>query len=357
MHLAQDKSLDDLISEKVKSVKSKGVRVGGQSNKIKIQRQTQKQQNNGNKNNNNRQQQQQKVHALDRALEVKNKKIGKQQQVRQQGNSARQQQSHVGRQQGHQNQQRAIRGPPPFPAPPPEMMMALGMMPGAIMAPLSHLMTGRLSGLNLTQNNRGGRGIGPGPSRTALSRPDPDGPAKWKNDLYKPLDMGPPKRGKPAGVPAVQNSRLRLSNLHYGVSIGDIKDLFSSAGPLKAYDIDYDAADRSLGTGMVEYYDAATAERALFQFNHVALDGQKLEIAIDNEALPSKLRSGIKVDYGLAGEEPKGYARLFKNAMGGPRANQGWVGGGDQRMGVPQQLQMRMKGQVNRMAAADAMQE
>ena len=328
---SQSKSLDELISEKVKSVKPKGVRVGTQSGKIKVQRQGgQKQQNKP-----QQQKQQQKAHVLDRALEVKNKKIGKQHGQNQQ------------KQRKHNPQQRVL-APPPFPVPPPELMMSMlgGMMPGADFAPLNKHMSNRLSGMrNNIAPQRGNRGRNPGPLRI---RPDPDAIDKWENDMYNPVDMGLPKRGKLAGPPSVPNTRLKISNLHYNVSEKDIRELFESVGTLRAWQIDFDPDGRSLGTGTVEYFDAAIAENAVFQFNDVSLDGLKLKIEIDDGLNPPKrLGSGVKVEYGgdSVAIAKRGPGRLLAQAFQQQQAPRG--------MGVPKVMQRRM----GRMNASDAMQE
>lgn len=332
----------------MKSVKSKGVRVGTQSSKIKIQR-GQNQQSGQKQQRNSKPQQ--KVHALDRALDVKDKKIGKQQK------------------QGHGSQQKQrIRAPPPFPMPPPELMMPpFGMLPGGGgaggrggrggggFAPLTVQMSDRLAGQNLA-HQRGSRGMGPGPSKP---RPNPDGPGKWLHDLHNPTDMGPPKFGRPDGPPSVPNSRLKISNLHYNVTPQDLKELFGSIGLLKAWDIDSDTSGRSTGTGMVEYYDAADADKAMFQLNGATLDGMKLKIEIDDGLEPPrKLKSGIKVEYGgESAQVPRGPARLLTQAM---QQRQGAGGRGQgahaRGMGVPKSLVNRIGG-AGRMAASDAMQE
>ncbi|XVE59225.1 hypothetical protein DITRI_Ditri05aG0028600 [Diplodiscus trichospermus] len=103
-------------------------------------------------------------------------------------------------------------------------------------------------------NTRGrGRGSGPGPTRRfgnrGANRSAPYTTAKapettWHNDMYS--DKGVAFQGQAGRASAIETgTKLYISNLDYGVSNDDIKELFSEVGDLKRYAIHYDRSGRS----------------------------------------------------------------------------------------------------------------
>lgn len=135
-----------------------------------------------------------------------------------------------------------------------------------------------------------GNGSSSGPIRRALnrpmSRPSPysssqpaqkvtDGP--WQHDLFEG-DAGAAPRGSNMGIET--GTKLYISNLDYGVSNEDIKELFSEVGDLKRSSIHYDKSGRSKGTAEVLYSRRTDALAAVKRYNNVQLDGKPMKIEL-----------------------------------------------------------------------------
>ncbi|KAF5446985.1 hypothetical protein F2P56_032576 [Juglans regia] len=151
--------------------------------------------------------------------------------------------------------------------------------------------TNKQSGSGARGRNRAsGTGTGPGPARRfpnrAANRTAPYAPPKapettWQHDLYMEENLG--------RASAIETgTKLYISNLDYGVSNEDIKELFAEVGDLKRYSIHYDRSGRSKGTAEVVFSRRADAVAAVKRYNNVQLDGKpmKLEIVGTNIATP-----------------------------------------------------------------------
>lgn len=137
-----------------------------------------------------------------------------------------------------------------------------------------------------------GRSSGPGPAparrfnNRGANRAAPYGGPKapdaaWRHDLFGAADpsMG---NGGPGGRPSAieTGTKLYISNLDYGVSNEDIKELFAEVGDLKKYSIHYDRSGRSKGTAEIVFSRRQDALAAVKRYNNVQLDGKPMKIEI-----------------------------------------------------------------------------
>lgn len=171
---------------------------------------------------------------------------------------------------------------------------------------------------------RGRLSGGPGPARRLPNRASnraapyaaaPKAPeTTWQHDMY--MDQGTAFAAQAGRASAIQTgTKLYISNLEYGVSNEDIKELFSEVGDLKRYAIHYDRSGRSKGTAEVVFSRRADAVAAVKRYNNVQLDGKpmKIEIVGTNVATPAA--------------PPPPANGSFGNSNGLPRVGQGRGGG------------------------------
>ncbi|KAE8688873.1 THO complex subunit 4A [Hibiscus syriacus] len=182
-------------------------------------------------------------------------------------------------------------------------------------------------------NPRGrGRGSGAGPirrfSNRGANRSAPYTTAMapettWQHDMY--TDKGAAFQGQAGRASAIETgTKLYISNLDFGVSNDDIKELFSEVGDLKRYAIHYDWTGRSKGTAEVVFSRKADALSAVKRYNNVQLDGKpmKIEIVGTNIATPA-----APIAANLAFGSSNGAPRGGRGRGGGFRRQRG-VGGG-----------------------------
>mmetsp|Transcript_35369 Transcript_35369/g.104609 ORF Transcript_35369/g.104609 Transcript_35369/m.104609 type:complete len:329 (-) Transcript_35369:652-1638(-) len=105
-----------------------------------------------------------------------------------------------------------------------------------------------------------------------------------------PFDMGPPPyKGK---VVAAPGCKILISNLHYVVTESDLKELFNP-WPLVCVNVDYDASGRSLGTASVIMTNPAHARDAVSRYKGKALDGKEFVLKVADHPSETRLSSGI----------------------------------------------------------------
>ncbi|KAK6913534.1 RNA recognition motif domain [Dillenia turbinata] len=109
-----------------------------------------------------------------------------------------------------------------------------------------------------------------------------------------------------AGITGVQTgTKLYVSNLDYGVTNEDIRELFSEIGELKRHAVHYDKNGRPSGSAEVVFARRSDAFAALKKYNNVQLDGKpmKIEIIGANSELPVSAR--VNVTGGVTGRRKR----------------------------------------------------
>ncbi|XP_062216025.1 THO complex subunit 4A-like [Phragmites australis] len=157
---------------------------------------------------------------------------------------------------------------------------------------------GRRRGGSTSGGGGGGGGVGPTrrPFKRSGNRPAPYQPPKapdaaWQHDMYPAVAAGG-GGGSGGRVSAIETgTKLYISNLDFGVSNEDIKELFSELGDLKRSSINYDRSGRSKGTAEVVFARRADAVAAFKKYNNVQLDGKPMKIEIVGTNTPTAAAS------------------------------------------------------------------
>ncbi|XP_064964201.1 THO complex subunit 4D-like isoform X1 [Musa acuminata AAA Group] len=111
----------------------------------------------------------------------------------------------------------------------------------------------------------------------------------WRHDLFDDSMVA-------AGISGIETgTKLYISNLDYGVSNEDIRELFSEVGDLKRFAVHYDRTGRPSGSAEVVYTRRSDAMAALKRYNNVQLDGKpmKIEVIGTNLGLPITPRVNV----------------------------------------------------------------
>ncbi|KAJ7533698.1 hypothetical protein O6H91_13G060300 [Diphasiastrum complanatum] len=127
--------------------------------------------------------------------------------------------------------------------------------------------------------------VGRGLKRSAFTQASPYTIAKslrrttdaaWQHDLFE--DSVGAAAVRPVGIET--GTKLYVSNLDFGVSNDDIKELFSEVGEVKRCGVNFDRSGRSKGTAEVVFSRRADALAAVKRYNNVQLDGKPMKIEI-----------------------------------------------------------------------------
>ncbi|KAM7278441.1 hypothetical protein ACFE04_005575 [Oxalis oulophora] len=109
---------------------------------------------------------------------------------------------------------------------------------------------------------------------TALPPRRPRKNFQWQNDLLE-------ESIRASGIPGIDvGTKLFVSNLDFGVTNEDIRELFSEIGEMKRFAIHYDKNGRPSGSADIIYARRSDAVAALKKYNNVLLDGRPMKIEI-----------------------------------------------------------------------------
>ncbi|XP_015935654.1 THO complex subunit 4A [Arachis duranensis] len=200
-------------------------------------------------------------------------------------------------------------------------------------------------------------GSGPGPTRRfpnrAANRLTPYATAKapetaWQHDLYADQAVGafPAQGGRASSIET--GTKLYISNLDYGVSNDDIKELFSEVGDLKRHTVHYDRSGRSKGTAEVVFSRRADAVAAVKRYNNVQLDGKPMKVEIVGTNITTQaVAPAANGGFGNLGGVP----RSGQGRSGGPLVRP--RGGGGRGRGPPRRGRGRGRGRGGEKVSAE----
>ncbi|KAG0313464.1 hypothetical protein BGZ97_010169 [Linnemannia gamsii] len=138
----------------------------------------------------------------------------------------------------------------------------------------------------------GGAGAGSGrdsPSRSNRASPysrnntTSTGEDRWTHDKFDESNQratgGRGGQNNNNGGAAATGNKIIVENLHYAVTLEDIKELFTThAGPVKFAEVKYDLSGRSTGVATITFKESKDAATAIEKLHGIALDGQPMKI-------------------------------------------------------------------------------
>ncbi|CAN1230926.1 THO complex subunit 4A [Linum grandiflorum] len=189
---------------------------------------------------------------------------------------------------------------------------------------------------------RGGASSGPGPARRipdrSFNRAAPYAAAPemaWQHDMFTDHGMAAFQAQAVQASAIETGTKLYISNLDYGVTNEDVKELFSEVGDLKRYAIHYDRSGRSKGTAEVVFSRREDGLAAVKRYNNVQLDGKPMKIEIVGTNIVTAPAPMPPICSGHQGRGAgfsrprggRGGGRGFGNGRGRGRRNGGGGGG------------------------------
>lgn len=176
--------------------------------------------------------------------------------------------------------------------------------------------------------SRGGSVSRGGERNTPYNRPKSI-PDKWEHDMFD----GAGNRGnvrtsgrRTEGLST--GTHLQISNLDFGVTESDIKELFAEFGKLKKAMINYDESGRSHGTADVVFERKPDALKAFNTYNGVPLDGRAMKIeAVSSAVVTSNNQTSGRRDSYRGNIQSSSRGSYTNKSPRGFRGNRGGVQG------------------------------
>jgi len=155
-----------------------------------------------------------------------------------------------------------------------------------------------------------------------------------RSDSYNSRGYGGDARRSLPSVPSGPG-KLLITNLDYGVSEGDLYELFSEFGNIKMAVIHYDRGGLSLGSAEVAFDRKSDAIKGLKQYNGVPLDGKPMRIEITGserdllQSRPAPAASSYppRRGGGVGQRRGGGYSNGYNDRRGGRGSFRGGRGG------------------------------